>query len=166
MKKIILVTILLIAVSLTMQSQTFVNRGGSELTHTNLFCPIDIIKVSDWSAFAADSSATVYSATFDISKYDSLDCWVRATSVLGSPNFYIALLGAFDNINFTSASLGQIADSTSVLTEVLTHSSYGALTKGTTVGKLKLVPSVLGATTFNRKDDIINLIIVGHRRTQ
>jgi hypothetical protein len=164
MKKIILVITLLIVVSLTVQSQTFVNQGGSELTQSNLFNPIDIMKVSAWSPFT-DSSATYYSVPFDVSKYDSIDCWIRSTSVWGVPDFKTELLVAFDNTNFTTAVIGTVADTVSAKTEVLTH--YGKVgTAGATKGKLKLTPVVTGAATTacNRTDAIINYIFICHRR--
>ena len=164
MKKLLVVLAILLCASFA-SAQTFVNDRGSDLSNTNLFRPVDIITVTSWSAFASDSSATTYSVPFDISKYDSMDCYVRATSTWGVPVFTATLLVGFDNTNFTSTAVGTIADTTSVKSKVLSYVGT-CPTRGAKMGKIKLVPQVTGATTTdcNRTDDSINFILLAHRK--
>jgi hypothetical protein len=168
MKKTLVLFALLIAVSFALQSQTLTQIEASDLSSTNMFNPVSVNAILSWSPWTGiDSTTVIYSTPFDIPRFDSIDCWVRSTSVWGVPVFKAELLGGFDVSNFTTAVLGIVNDSTSAKTEVLTH--YGKVaTLGATKGKLKLTPYNLGAPTTdcNRSDVIINIYFVGHRRTQ
>lgn len=158
MKRIIFAMALLLGLVVAVNAQTVtVVRAGDNLSQ-----PVDILQVISWSPFTLDSAATVTSNRFSIAPYDSIDCWVRSTSVVGTPKWSATLVGSFDGTNFSTASLGTVADTTSVKTEVLTY--VGRIpTKGATSGRLSLVGSSVAATP-NEEDSIVNIYLVAYKR--
>ena len=156
MKRIMFVLALLMTVVLTLSAQTVsVALRGDNLSQT-----VDILQVTAWSPFTADSAATVTSNKFSIAQYDSLQCWVYATSVVGVPKFKTILTGSFDGTNF-SATLGTVNDTTQAKLEALTY--VGSVsTSGATIGRLSLTGS--GVTTPNEDDTIVRIYMVAHKR--
>lgn len=156
MKKL-LVLALLVGLVATVNAQTVsVSQAGDRVDQV-----VDVLQVTGWSPFTSDSAATVTSKSFSISQYDSIDCWVRSTSATGTPKWSAVLYGSFDGTNFSTASLGTVADTTSVKTEVLTY--VGRIpTKGARIGRLSLTGS--SVTVPNEEDSIVNIYMVGRKR--
>ena len=170
MKKIIILFALLIAVSLSVNAQT-INTLYTRAT-------TDILTISNWSpwANAVDSSNQKYSKPFDISKYDSINCWVKNSTspARGYADVKTYLLVGF-NTSGTSIATYSFAtnDSTRVLCDstvskntVLSFYGVGVQTNGATIGKLCLTPYILGAagTYCNHSNDILNYVFVCHKR--
>lgn len=158
MKFFIFALALLVGLASGLSAQTVtVVKAGDRFAQA-----VDVLQVTAWSPFTADSAATVTSNTFSIAQYDSIECWVRSTSVVGVPKWSATLLGSFDGTNFATTSLGTVADTTSVKTEVLTF--VGRIpTKGAQIGRLTLVGSSVAAPP-NEEDSIVNIYLVGRKR--
>ena len=178
MKKTLILVLLLIAMfSLTQsQGQTLPTKTSSVIYSSSAN---DIILVPSWSpwANAVDSSNKKYSSPFDISKYDSINCWVaNSTSPSrGYADVKTVLLVGFNTSTSASAPAISFAtndtsrvlcDSTVSKNTVLTFYGVGVQVNGATFGKLALTPYCIGAvgTYCNHSNDILNYVLVCHKK--
>ena len=170
MKKTLIVVLLLIAMFSLAQSQTFNVIKQNTTT--------DIIIIPSWSpwANAVDSSNKKYSKVFDISAYDSINCWFLSstspsrgvtdlkTVLLVGANVGSPTSPAFDFA--TNDTTRVLCDSTIGKSAVLTYQTVGIQTMGLPYGKLALTPYCLGAATTNcnHSNDILNYVLICHKR--
>lgn len=159
MKKILFVVgLLLLGVGMLSAQTVTAYRTGDHVDQ-----PVDVLRITSWSPFTSDSLATVHSGTFDIAQYDSLAFWVKSTSANGTPKFWGYVFGSFDGSVFDdSTSIGKAIDTAKAKLEVLSYS-----TTLPTHGALKAYLSLTGSSvvTANRKDPVVTVYIVGHKRT-
>jgi hypothetical protein len=173
MKKTLILALLLIAMFSLAQSQT---SKSATIFSSSMN---DIILIPSWSpwANAVDSSNKKYSSPFDISKYDSINCWViNSTSPSrGVVDLKTVLLVGFNTstsaaspaISFaTNDTTRVLCDSTVAKSTVMTFYGVGVQTNGATFGKLALTPYCLGAaaTYCNHSNDILTYVLVCHKK--
>ena len=176
MKNIILVILaLVLCVSLT-NAQTPVNRGGSELTPSNLWSTHDIQIISAWSPWTnlTDSTNKKYSSVFDVGKYDSISCFVLGTTTRGVVDVKTVLLVSFDGSNFATNDTTRVLCDTVVSKSTVlaqfknaTSGSQWVATDGALKAKLALTPTVstgASATYANHSNDILYYYLICHRR--
>lgn len=150
-----------LALSVVLMSMVNAQTVTKALSGDNLSQVVDVWQITAWSPFTSDSAATVTTNRFSIAAYDSIDCWVRSTSVVGVPKFTASLMGSFDGTNYATTALGTIADTTATKTEVLSYVGRIA-TKGATLGRISVTGS--GVVTPNEEDTIVNLYLVARKR--
>lgn len=122
----------------------------------------DVWGVENWSAFSADSSATVTTGTLSITEYDSIDVYAKGSSAAGTAKFSGVVQGAFNARTGDFITLGTI-DTTNIKTEVLKYISRIA-TLGLLNGRVSLTGSIIA--TPNRTDDKVWIYLVCHRTTR
>lgn len=159
MKKIFLMMLAIVGLA-SAQSQTWT---VSEAQRGNV-----VNKIESWSAFSSDSLATVYTATVDISGFDSVAVWVKGLSTNGSAKFCGAIQFGFNNSSTSTSwdSVGTGIDTTNVKLEQLKYITT-PVTRGASYARIKLIGNGgLGtvSATQNRKDVAVSLYLVGRKR--
>ncbi len=129
----------------------------------------DTYAVLNWSAFAADSSATVSTGNFSNAEYDSIQVWVYATSATANPKFSGVIKGTFPLVPGSSQAQSWVTVGTAADT---TNTRLGALYRvgtvyplGAATMRVSLTGSIVGGATYgpNRTDDVINIWLVCYR---
>lgn len=123
----------------------------------------DIYAITNWGAFSSDSARLVFSGTFPLADYDSVDIFVRGASVTGAAKWSAGLFGGFGNTASATLfdSLGSAGDTTAVKTEVLAYVGRLA-TNGTAVGAIRV--SGRTQSIHNPADSKVFIYLVGYRR--
>lgn len=166
MKKVI---VLLAVLSMTASAQQW-NTVGASVSEV-------VYVLKGWSPWTADSSVTKYTPSFDVSEFDSIDCFVFCTSSDGKPNFAGQLevsptgygSGASGSVISSANSYLSVSstalDTTSVKTEVMTRTGRFSV-QNCPLARFKLTPNTAQGqpTIGNRKDAIVGIAVTGVRR--
>lgn len=151
-------TVILAVSSMTAQSNNNVYLIGSGLGS-------DIYAITNWGPFSSDSAAIVFSQSFPLGDYDSVEVFVRGSSTTGAAKWRGALYGGFGNT--VSATLFDSLlidiDTTSVKTEVLARIGKVA-TSGVAVGSVRVEGATENGNLHNPADAKVFVYLVCYRR--
>ena len=158
MKRILsLIVLVVLALGIsTAQSNSNVYRIGGGLGS-------DIYAITNWGAFSVDSAKLVFSGTFPLADYDSVDIFMRGASVTGAAKWSAGLWGGFGGTASAVLfdSLGSAGDTTACKTEVLAYVGRVA-TLGASVGAIRV--SGRTESIHNPADSKVFLYLIAYRR--